>query len=258
MAKRPHLSVLDYSADEVKRLADAAAESGVEVATVAGYTDFTSGLQSAEVPFVEMQLLYVRKLAELAQGLGAKIIRVFTGYSTDDSAYSADWDKCVKALREASVIAADYGVNIGVQNHHDTGVATEAYVEFLNDVDHDNCKAMYDPWVPALLEEDMYECAKALAPRMVQSTYADYIKLARYAYLPGLVNYREQKGMIRAVPLGHGFLDLKKFTRGLKDGGFDGYLCYEMCSPLRGGGDEANLDHTAATSLAYLNELIAD
>ena len=257
MCKRPHLSVLDDDDARLAELAALAKNAGVEIATLAGYTDFTCGKQCAEVPLVEMQLLYIRRLAEMAQILGAKNIRVFTGYSTEEEGYHADWQKCVAALREAAHIAEAHGVCIGVQNHHDTGLSTDAYLEFLDDVDHPNCKAMYDPWVPALLGEDMYENAKRLAPRMVQTTLADYVKLERYAYVPGLVNYRPQPAMVRAVPLGQGFVDTASFIRGLRDGGFDGYICYEMCSPLRGGGSMENLDKTARESLACLKKLLA-
>lgn len=255
MAKRPHLSVLDFDDGRLEHLAGVASEKGIKIATVAGYTDFTSGWASAEVPFVEMQLLYIRRLAKMASKLGAEIVRVFTGYTTDETAYNADWEKCVKALRESAALAEAHGVCLGVQNHHDTAISTDGYVEFLDDVDHPNCKAMYDPWVPAALEEDLYENARRLAPRMVQSTWADYVRHQRWSYMPGLVNYRELPGMLRAVPLGQGFIDLSAFARGLKDGGFDGYLCYEMCSPLRGGGSTANLDRTAAESLKVLKSL---
>ncbi len=256
MAKRPHLSVLDADDEQLKRISNCAQENGVEIATIAGYTDFTSGKDAAEVPFVEMQILYIQRLSEMAHKLGAKIVRVFTGYSTDDAAYSDDWGKCVKAIREASAVSENYGVSLGVQNHHDTAISTEAYIEFLNDVDHPNCKAMYDPWVPALLGEDLYANAKALAPRMLQTTLADYVRLKRWAYIPGLVNYREMADMVRAVPVGKGFIELEPFFMGLKEGGFDGYVAYEMCSPLRGGGSEDNLDATALESLNRIKELI--
>ncbi len=256
MAKRPHLSVLDTDDEMMKRIKNCAQENNIEIATIAGYTDFTAGKRSTEVPLVEMQILYIQYLAEIAQKLEAKIVRVFTGYSTDETAYADDWDKCVKAIRESAIVAEGCGVSLGLQNHHDTASSTEAYIEFLNDVDHPNCKAMYDPWVPALHGEDLYTCAKALAPRMVQTTLADYIRLKRWAYMPGLVNYREMTEMVRAVPLGKGFIQLEPFFRGLKDAGFNGYVAYEMCSPLRGGGNEDNLDKTALESLKKIKNLI--
>jgi sugar phosphate isomerase/epimerase len=93
---------------------------------------------------------------------------------------------------------------------------------------------------------------------MVQTTLADYVRLPRFAYQPGLVNYRSLDAMVRAVPLGDGFLDLPGFVRGLRAGGFRGYLAYEMCSPLRGGGSEANLDATARKSLDQIRQWIAE
>jgi len=74
--------------------------------------------------------------------------------------------------------------------------------------------------------------------------------------MPGLVNYRRSQDMIRAVPIGDGFVDLASFFKGLKEGGFNGYVAYEMCSPLRGGGSEANLDETASRSLDEIRKLI--
>jgi sugar phosphate isomerase/epimerase len=204
-----------------------------------------------------MQIAYVRSLAQMAQKLGAKIVRVFTGYSTDEEGYLEDWQKCVRAIRECAAIAEDSGVILGVQNHHDTAVSCDAYIEFLNDVDHPNCRAMFDPWSPALNGEDLYTYARILAPRMVQTTIADYVRLKRFKYVPGLVNYRPLSDMVRAVPAGEGFLDLDGFFRGLREGGFKGYVAYEMCSPLRGDGSETDLDNAARNSLQEIQRLIS-
>ncbi len=246
--KRPHLSVLDYPDEEsLVPIREAARAAGVQIATIAGYTDFTAGRTSAEVPFVEMQVAYVRHLARAAKFLGARIVRVFSGYETSPANYPADWDRTVKALREGAAVAAEHGVVLGLQNHHDLGVSVEAYEELLADVDHPNLKAMFDPWSIALHGEDLYQAARRFAPRMVQTTLADYVRIPRYTYQPALVNYvRQEPAAVRAVPLGDGFIDLSAFFAGLKEGGFDGYVAYEMCSPLRGGGSEANLDATAA------------
>ena len=258
MGKRPHLSVLDTDEAELARIRQTAEEAGVRIATVAGYTSFTAGSDHAEVPLVEVQVAYVRELARMAQALGAGLVRIFTGYMTEPGAHNADWAKCVAGVRESAEVAAGFGVVVGVQNHHDIGVGWRSYVEFLDDVDHANCRAMFDPWAPGMQGDGLFECARALAPRMVQTTLADYLRLERYRYVPGLVNYEPQIPMARAVPLGQGFLDLDGFFAGLKEGGFDGYVAYEMCSPLKGGGSEANLDAAAAASLARIRELTAN
>lgn len=254
MGKRPHLSVLDANPQFVAELRDAAAAAGVEIATLAAYTNFTLG-RDTEFPSVEIQVGYVRQLADLAQQLGAKIVRIFTGYVTQEDSFQRDWDVCVQGVRQAAAAAADYGVTLGVQNHHDVGVGVDAYCEFLDEVDHPNCRAMFDPWSPALHGDDLRACARRLAPRMVQTTLADYVRQPRFAYQPGLVNYRRLDDAVRAVPVGCGFLDLPGFFAGLREGGFDGYVAYEMCSPVRGGGSEANLDRTAKLSLETIRKL---
>lgn len=256
--KRPHLSPLDYPDDESLRpVRDAAQRLGIEIATIAGYTDFTSGRSSAEVPFVEMQVRYVADLARIARTLGAKIVRVFSGYFTSPDNYQSDWTRCVTALRECAAVAADNGVVLGLQNHHDVGVTVETFEELLRDVYHHNLKAMFDPWSVALAGGDLYEAARRMAPHMVQTTLADYVRLPRFHYRPELVNYeRLDPPAVRAVPLGEGFIDLPAFFAGLKEAGFDGNVAYEMCSPLRGGGSEANLDAAARVSLERIRSLV--
>jgi sugar phosphate isomerase/epimerase len=259
--KRPHLSPLDTDEEAIAEVRAAAQAAGIEIATIAGYTDFTAGRSTPEVPYVELQLAYVDRLASMAQTLGAKIVRVFSGYSPDSTNYQADWDKCVKALSEAAALAAAYGVTLGLQNHHDVGLGVDGFEMLLDDVGHPNLKAMFDPWSVALVGGDLYQAARRLAPRMVQTTLADYVRIERFAYEPSLVNYRRlEPPAVRAVPLGEGFVDLDAFFAGLKEGGFgknkSGYVAYEMCSPVRGGGSEANLDAAASKSLAKIRQLV--
>jgi sugar phosphate isomerase/epimerase len=253
MGKRPHLSVVDHTLDQVRSLKSTLDELGLQVASVAAYVNFTGGLESREVPFVEIQLGYIKRLAEFAELLGAGLIRVFTGYSTDALSYQAQWRSCVEAVREACDIAAAYGVCIGVQNHHDIGVAVESYADLLDEIDRPNCRAMFDAWSAALQDADLYTWAKRLAPRMAQTTVADYVKRPRYRLLGDVVNYERLTDAVCAVPVGEGFIDYAAFFRGLREGGFDGYVAYEMCSPVRGGGSLSNLDATAAKSLRAIS-----
>lgn len=254
--KRPHLSAIDYpSAESVRDIKSCAARLGLDLATIAAYTDFTSGRQAPEVPFVEMQIQYVRHLALLGKELGAKIIRVFSGYFTDLADHQADWMKCVTALRECASACSDFGITLGIQNHHDVGVDVAAFGELLDDVNHPNAKAMFDPWSIALHGADLYQAAKEMAPRMVQTTLADYIKIPRWQYKPALINYQSvEPAVVRAVPLGEGFMQLDEFFRGLRDGGFQGYVAYEICSPIRGGGSEENLDAAAKHALTKIRQ----
>src|SRR5207248_1219066 len=58
MAKRPHLSLLDYSTDERARLRDRLGRLGLQIACLAGYTDFCMGADRPDIPAREMQILY--------------------------------------------------------------------------------------------------------------------------------------------------------------------------------------------------------
>ena len=85
------------------------------------------------------------------------------------------------------------------------------------------------------------------------TTNADYVCLPRFRYRPELVNYeRVTPDLVRAVPFGAGCIDYGAFFAGLKAGGFAGVATFEMCSPLRGGGELENLDRYAQTYLQWM------
>ncbi len=252
MAKRPHVSIVDLDEPKRHELRGQLQRAGLEVACLAGYTNFTAGLESPEVPLTEMQVKYVQELARLGGELGCGLVRVFTGYESQGTSPAVLWNRCVEALRWCADVARPFGVTLGIQNHHDLGVDTDALLEMLGDIARPNVKLMFDAWSPAIRGEDLYEAAKKAAPHTVATTCADYVRLRRHTYVPDLVNYRPMEpDLVRAVPMGQGVIDYRAFFRGLREGGFKGWVNYEMCSPLRGGGDEKNLDACARQFLSY-------
>jgi sugar phosphate isomerase/epimerase len=252
MGKRPHLSPLDATPEMLASVRAALQQHGVGCDVVGGYTDF-AGTGAAEVPFQEMQVGYIESLAAIASQLGASVVRVFSAYEVDGQAPHAIWTRVVAALREACDRAATHGVTLALQNHHDIGVHSDALLELLSDIDRPNCKLGFDAWSPALRGEDLYQAALKMAPYAAITTNADYIRLARFRYRPELVNYESaDPDMVRAVKFGEGFIDYAAFFQGLKEGGFDGIANYEMCSPLRGGGELENLDAHAAAYLEWM------
>jgi sugar phosphate isomerase/epimerase len=252
--KRPHLSPLDMTDERTDEIHKVLKQHNIRCGVVAGYTDL-SPAAAAEVPYLEMQIAYVESLARTAKRLGAQIVRVFTAYETDAVTPQVVWNDVVCSLREMADRAAAYDVTLAVQNHHDVGVHTDALLELLSDVDRPNCRIGCDAWSPALRGEDLYDTARRLAPHAVITTNADYIRLPRFRYQPELINYeRQQPDMVRAVPFGEGFIDYSAFFQGLKVGGFDGIANYEMCSPIRGGGDLSNLDTYARIYLDWMRQ----
>ncbi len=255
MAKRAHLSVLDYDETTCRELRQRVADLGLKVACLAGYTDFCLGLDRLDIPTREMQILYVRELSRLAKALDCGLIRVFTGYDDQKTPLDQQWHLCVTHLKECARQAARFGVTLGIQNHHDTAVHFESLADLIQEIDESNCKIMFDAWAPALHGMDPAAGVQKLAKHIVHTTVADYVRRPRFRYQPALVNYTRETDAIRAVPMGEGFIDYRRFFAALRDAGYQGYVAYEMCSSLRGGGSEANLDRCARQFLEWMKKL---
>jgi sugar phosphate isomerase/epimerase len=253
MAKRPHLSLLDADQAARRGLRDKLTRLGLEVTCLAGYTDFCMGSERPDIPAREMQIYYVTELARLAHDLGSQLIRVFTGYSPTAASPEQGWNWCVESLRECARRAAEFNVTIGVQNHHDMAAHYETLFDLLTEINEPNCRAMFDAWSPALHGSDLASAVKQMAPYIVHTTVADYVRRPRFSYVPQLVNYTRETDAIRAVPIGEGFIDYRSFFDALEAAGYQGPVAYEMCSPLRGGGSEANLDRGAKQFLEYMH-----
>jgi sugar phosphate isomerase/epimerase len=252
MAKRPHASVLDMTPARRADLRKLLDDRGLTCACLAAYTNFTAGADHLDIPIREMQIAHVTELAGLAADLGCKVIRIFTGFDVAEIALPKAWDLCVQAIGECADRAADFGVTLGVQNHHDIAAGWEAMRELLDQIGRDNCRACFDAWSPALQGADVPAAARVMAPYTVHTTTADYVKLPRYTYHPAPNAYRAEMPFVLAVPMGDGFIDYRGFVGGLREGGFDGYVGYEMCSALRGGGSLENLDRCARGFLEFM------
>ncbi len=61
--------------------------------------------------------------------------------------------------------------------------------------------------------------------------------------------------MVRAVPMGDGFIDHRAFFAALREVGYAGAVAYEMCSMLRGGGGMDNLDRAARRFREWMGQV---
>src|SRR6476659_5727525 len=82
MAKRPHLSVLDWNPTSRAKLRERLQQHRIKSICIAGYTNFTADLEHGDIPQREFQIRHVAERAETARDLGGNLVRVFTGYDT--------------------------------------------------------------------------------------------------------------------------------------------------------------------------------
>ena len=254
-AKRPHLSILDYDAGARTKLAREIEAHGLKKVCIAGYTNFTADLEHAEIPMREMQISYVVELARLARDVGGDLIRIYTGYENPAAGYLSQWNLVVAALKECSQRAVEFGVTVGVQNHHDIAADYRSQRDLITAVGEPNCRALYDAWAPALQGADILEGARVMAPLMAHTTIANYQQRPRFRYDPEAINYAAETPYSQAVPVEEGFIDYRAFLTTLAGAGFSGTVAYEMCSPLLGGGSVENLDRYAALFLKFMSSL---
>jgi sugar phosphate isomerase/epimerase len=254
MAKRPHLSLLDCGEKERARLRQHLERRKLRDLCIAGYNNFTADLEHGEVPQREMQIHYITELARLARDLGGRLVRIFTGYEHPAQGFTPQWNLVVAAIKECAQRAAELGVTIGVQNHHDLAAGFESQYDLIEAIAEPNCKALFDAWAPALHGADLQAAARKMAPITAHTTIANYQRRPRYRYDAAVVNYSALTPYVQAVPIDEGFIDYRRFLGCMRDAGFSGSVAYEMCSPLAGGASLENLDRYARRFLEFLKE----
>jgi sugar phosphate isomerase/epimerase len=93
-----------------------------------------------------------------------------------------------------------------------------------------------------------------MKPFIVNTIAADYVIHPRFSYVNDLTNYKAEQAVMRAVPMGQGIIDYQTWFTALKEIGYQGWVVYEMCEVLDGGGSIENLDKTAKLFLEYMRQ----
>jgi len=257
VAKRPHVSPHDYDKEARKKLRARIESLGLTLVGLAGYTDFTAGIDKPGIPNAEIQAAWVGEIAELASDLGTDMVRIFTGYERPGIPYDKQYAEVVAGLKMAGKLAAEHGVTLVVQNHHDIALHHDVMYWLLKEVNMPNVLAGWDAWSPTLeglTTEELKASIMTMKPFIANTIAADYVVHPRYQYVNHLTNYKEVQPAMRAVPMGHGIIDYKTWFDTLKEIGYRGWIVYEMCEVLDGGGSIENLDKTAKIFLEYMDQ----
>jgi sugar phosphate isomerase/epimerase len=85
----------------------------------------------------QSEVVKVKQWVEVAEQLGAPLVRVFAGYPEGDPAQSgARWPAMIDALREVAAFAGHAGVRLGLENHNHAAFTPTAaeYLRVLEEV----------------------------------------------------------------------------------------------------------------------------
>jgi len=186
-------------------------------------------------------MAYVIECIKLASDLGARIVRTFASGMGAPHAVEVrqqiEW--VVEMAREAAKFAEELSVTMVIQNHSPIGNDIHNLVQIVKSVDSPAYRAAIDCPLLTRSGVDYAEALHACNDILAFTTAGDF---------------KDAEG----VPLGQGECDWPKFLRLLKEIGYDFWINYEMCSKMRGGGSEENLDSIASESLRYLRRLISE
>jgi sugar phosphate isomerase/epimerase len=257
VAKRPHVSPHDYNKAARASLKAKIDSLGLTLVGLAGYTDFTAGIDKPGIPNAEIQAAWVGEVAELARDLGTSMVRIFTGYERPGIPFDKQYAEVVAGLKMAGDRAAEHGVTLAVQNHHDIALHHDVMHWLLTEVNHPNVKAGWDAWSPTLeglTSGELRESILKMKPFIINTIAADYVTHPRFTYQNQLTNYRGEQAVMRAVPMGKGIIDYETWFATLKEIGYQGWIVYELCEVLEGGGSTENLDRAAKTFLEYMEK----
>lgn len=262
MAKRPHASPLDLKEEDCKQLKKLAASKGIEIVSLAGYHDFSHDNLHPAMAHNEKELVYLEAELKLATWLGAPLVRTYGGFIHSNPSWGEQWKWVVEGLREGAKLAEKYGVILGLQNHSEIGYYHEDVLDIIREVGSKNLKVVLDAPSVTLTGAPLDKVVHQVGKLIVHSNLSDHqfrplIRSAEpaSAYM-GLGSYKVNRWW--GVPLGEGEIDYKTFVRALTEIGYNGFLSYEICSPIGGGGAEENLDKAAKKALNYMRNLIAE
>ena len=168
---------LDATARELDQVKDLAAAAGVEVTAIG-----SGAVVGLAGDVAEDRSAEIMKAVDIAEVLGAQVIRVFTEHDfTHSKHYVLTPDRVTDALYETLAVAfnklGDYlkgkGIRVGIENHGGTSATGAGLKKLLDMVPHREIGVTYDPANYAFGGEDPYQALLAVQDRVVYTHWKD-------------------------------------------------------------------------------------
>ena len=240
--KRPHGNPMDLDQRTREQMRLILEREGLEIPCVAANNDFSSPIPEQR----ECQLLMVRELARLAADLGAKTVRLFAawpGVALQDGRATYDlvrspfytyerqypfvtwldrWNYVKDCLKEAAAFGEEFGVVMTLQNH-------APLIRHWKDT-YDLVKEVNSPWLKVCLDLPLMT---SFDPEFVRQAVMTVGSLQAHSHYGGEF-MRGADGLVHVLPFDWGkpVPDYGYFVQLMREIGYDGYFCYELCHPV--------------------------
>jgi sugar phosphate isomerase/epimerase len=249
---RPVCFPMDYNKDRRKKLVDMAGELGVKFSGIGAFTVFRRS-DHVLAPRQDKEIWFVKECCEMAQDLGAPVIRIFASFDgyffpmdgargygnisyyggrclevSQELDYLAEWHFVRKGIAECARIAADYGVVLALQNHPPITNNTVETIAMVEEINHPNLKICLDlPLFESQSTEFVHKVVRQVGKERFAHSHVIGIK--------GLMSCVGSYGFIETSPEDgpENWLEFFKAAYGI---GYDGYFAHEQCSPVFGPG----------------------
>lgn len=207
-----HNNTLKFDSECRSSIVESINARGMSIASVAGYSDFTS----PDADERQSQVDKVGWYCQLASDLGVKLVRVMGGSPRESLTHHEMVENIISGFRMAVKIADEHDVILALENHGPVVNDGPTVVKIIESVGSPNLRVTLDTgnycWAGHSVEEAM-GYFKQVAP------------YAANVHLKDLVFAKD--GEAKFVPLGEGLIDLKAVIHILSGVGYDGALLCE-------------------------------
>jgi len=221
-----------YDLENNEALADAirqkAAEFKLDISNYAITANFVAGDERA----CEAEIARVLKHVDIADRLGAKLMRHDAAFRPADelteSHFIKDLDRIADACRRIADYAARYGITTSVENHGHYIQASERVERLIRRVGRPNFRTTLDIANFMCVDEDPIGACRRNAP------YASMVHAKDFYVRSSDFDSGEGWGQsvngtyLRGAIFGNGDINVREILRILKHSGYDGYLSLEF------------------------------
>lgn len=184
---------------------------------------------------------------EVAEKLGAKVIRVFSGDAREGITFDQAFSWIVEGLKAGAALAEKAGMKLALENHGLFAGKADQVAQVIAEVGSPALGATLDTGNFLLVDENPTEAVQKLADKAAMIHFKDF-KAVDESVTERV--YRSKSGKrYQGTIIGQGDVDLPTIVSILAQKGYEGYLSIEFEGP----GDPVD---SVAASIEYVNHLI--